>query len=251
MKDALNDVTHCVETHRLSIVQCYHLIAELPNRTDLLEDYGVTMTEFEGFVDKYQSDTRVRELIAIIMGSPPSPLATPKQRTQLSVREIIDVHAYMLDAVMVAVDVLARSEIVSDAKLATITLRVIAQGEVLRKFGIGKDDLEHSVLKHSAELRENSEYTSIYTRMQQAVYPEPKGQESMEEKDANKKHQDPASLRRRLIKSSIACVTIATLSTFLLAYAVMKLIAAYNCDDGVWNVSGCVQINPLHGTSSL
>ena len=67
---------------------------------DPIVKHGLEMMDFDKLLEKHQQDTEVRGCIAKIMGAP-NPLAVQSERVQdISVKDVIEMHRFMLQAAL-------------------------------------------------------------------------------------------------------------------------------------------------------
>jgi len=138
---------------------------------DPLEKYGLSMMEFDQLLDKYQSDPMVREAIAKIMGAP-NPANTQSAKVQeITVKQIIAVHKFMLEELEELVSVyqgLQKSKDL-DMKTVTIVAQAMVGAKMEEKFNIASEDLESAVLVYHTMLATDQEFATINLKIQHTM----------------------------------------------------------------------------------
>jgi len=170
MKSYMKDLTKELKTKKMDFQQTYDRVREVqPN--DPLEKYGLSMMEFDQLLDKYQSDPMVREAIAKIMGAP-NPANTQSAKVQeITVKQIIAVHKFMLEELEELVSVyqgLQKSKDL-DMKTVTIVAQAMVGAKMEEKFNIASEDLESAVLVYHTMLATDQEFATINLKIQHTM----------------------------------------------------------------------------------
>ena len=169
MKGVMKKITDEITGGDLTFKQAYERVKELqPN--DPMEQTGLTMNEFDELLDKYQEDPRILDSIARIMGPSEDDMAGDDGKT-LTVKELIDIHQYMLDELRgISEELKAGNEKASfDPRTLTVTAQVLVGAKVEKKFKVGSPAVERSVMMHQAQLATDHKFATINMMMQQAM----------------------------------------------------------------------------------
>merc|ERR1712014_81821 len=137
MKMYMKDITQELLTKNLSFEETYAKIKQV-QPADPLEKYGLSMMEFDQLLDKHQTDPNVRDAIAKIM-SPPNPGGNTSEKVQnITVKQIIDAHKYMLEELDKVVEHFQKSPKKDsfDAKTVTIVAQAMVGSRIENKFHI-------------------------------------------------------------------------------------------------------------------
>lgn len=174
MKSYMKDLTKELKTKQMNFQQTYARVREVQPK-DPLENYGLSMMEFDQLLDKYQSDPMVREAIAKIMGAP-NPANTQSAKVQeITVKEIIAVHKFMLEELEKLVKIyqdlqnkpIGGQEL--DMKTVTIVAQAIVGAKMEEKFTIASEDLESAVLLYHTMLATDQEFAGINLQIQHTM----------------------------------------------------------------------------------
>ncbi|KAF4684751.1 hypothetical protein FOZ60_007352 [Perkinsus olseni] len=139
---------------------------------DPLETYGLSMMEFDQLLDREQNDPQIRECIVEIMGGKiPEGGAQPTK--QLSVKQIISIHEFMLqqlDRIVTEFSAMPESVRVNfDMKTVTIAAQAIVGSAVENKFSVSSDDIESAVMLNHAQLSVSQQFANINIKMQETM----------------------------------------------------------------------------------
>jgi len=170
MKGYMKTLTAELVKEQLSFEQTYNKVKEV-KPDDPLEKYGLSMMDFDQLLDVHQSDPKVRDAIAKIMGAPdPSSGASERVRS-ITVPVIIDVHTFMLEQLeQLNSDFQALPNQASfDMKTVTITAQAIVGSKIEQKFGISSEDIESAVLTYHTTLATHQEFASINIKIQHTM----------------------------------------------------------------------------------
>jgi len=170
MKGYLKELTQELLKDKLTFEQTYKKVKEV-QPDDALEKYGLSMTDFDQLLEKYQSDPNVREAITKIMGAPnPNSLHSEKVQS-ITVEKIIDVHEFMLAQLKkLNEDFQALPNKSSyDQKTVTITAQAIVGSTIEQKFGLTSEDIESAVHQHHTELLRHQQFASININIQHTM----------------------------------------------------------------------------------
>jgi len=170
MKGYIKELTQELLSKSLSFDDTYQKVRKVQPQ-DPLEQYGLSMMEFDRLLDKHQHDPDVREAIAKIMGAPsPSSVASEKVQS-ISVRKVIDVHNFMLQELEKLVDDYQKAPGREgyDMKTVTIAAQAIVGSQIEAKFGITSEDIESAVLMYHANLATDQEFAQVNIKIQHAM----------------------------------------------------------------------------------
>lgn len=166
MKAIMKGITEAIKGDNLGFAAAYELVRERqPN--DPMEDLGLGMDEFDNLLDKYQEDPRVLDSIARIMGPSEDEVASDDGKI-LAVKELIDIHRFMLDELQQISSEMKRMPSF-DPRAATATAQVLVGARVEKSFNITSTAVERSVMIHQNQLAGNHEFATINMMMQQAM----------------------------------------------------------------------------------
>ncbi|EER15393.1 conserved hypothetical protein [Perkinsus marinus ATCC 50983] len=139
---------------------------------DPLETYGLSMMEFDQLLDREQNDPQIRECIVEIMGGK-IPEGGPQPTKQLSVKQIISIHEFMLQQLdRIVTEFSAMPESVRakfDMKTVTIAAQAIVGSAVENKFSVSSDDIESAVMLNHAQLSVSQQFANINIKMQETM----------------------------------------------------------------------------------
>lgn len=170
MKVYMKDLTKELKTKQMDFKQTYDRVRQV-QPSDPLESHGLSMMEFDQLLDKYQSDPMVREAIAKIMGAP-NPANTQSAKVQeITVKQIIAVHKFMLeelDNLVKTYQGLQRGQEL-DMKTVTIVAQAIVGAKMEEKFNIVSEDLESAVLLYHTMLATDQEFATINLQIQHTM----------------------------------------------------------------------------------
>jgi hypothetical protein len=172
MKGVMKRISDEITSSDMKFVQAYERVRELqPN--DPMEQTGLTMNEFDQLLDKYQEDPRILDSIARIMGPSEEDMAMDDGKV-LSVKELIDIHQYMLDELRSITEEVKTGSTKSvtsifDPRTLTVTAQVLVGAKVEKKFKVGSPAVERSVMEHQAQLATDHKFATINMMMQQTM----------------------------------------------------------------------------------
>lgn len=170
MKGYMKDLTQELLTKSFTFEQTYNRVKEV-QPSDPLEKYNLTMQEFDQLLDKHQSDPSVRDAIAKIMGAP-APGATTNEKVQATtVKQIIDVHVFMLAELENVVKYFhgLSNKDSYDMKTVTIAAQAIVGSKIEEKFNITSEDIESAVLTYHSLLATNQEFAQVNVNIQHTM----------------------------------------------------------------------------------
>ena len=167
MKGVMKKITDEIKSSDMTFAATFERVKELqPN--DPMEETGLTMSEFDELLDKYQEDPRILDGIAKIMGPSEEDMKSD-DGTVLSVKDLIDVHQYMLEELQAIGELVKSKPTQWDARTLTVTAQVLVGAKVEKKFNVGSPAVERSVMTHQAQLSTNHQFATINMMMQQAM----------------------------------------------------------------------------------
>ena len=167
MKSVMKRISEEITDSNLSFIQAYELVQK-KQPVDPMEELGISMSDFDELLDKYQEDPRVLDSIARIMGPSEEDLAGDDGKI-LSVKELVDIHQYMLDELMQISAEVKKSKTSTDARTTTATAQVLVGARVESKFKVTSPAVERSVMVHQNQLATNHQFATINMMMQQAM----------------------------------------------------------------------------------
>lgn len=170
MKVYMKELTKDLLKKPMSFEETYAKVREV-QPSDPLEKYGLSMTEFDQLLDKYQSDPNVRESIAKIMGAPNHNSHTSERVQAITVKKIIEVHTFMLQELDNLVQYYNSMPKKDDMEMKTVTIaaQAIVGSKMEAKFGITSEDIESAVLMYHTLLATDQEFATINMKIQHTM----------------------------------------------------------------------------------
>lgn len=170
MKFFMKDITNEIAKNNFSFEETYKLVKEIQPE-DPLEEYGISVNDFDNFLDKYQFDPSIKEAIGKIMGGPNMQQTDISKLKNISKDTVIEVHEYMLNTLRELIGNLKKhpNRDKYDIKIATIAIQAIVGAKVEDKFKLSCDDVENAVLSLQHLLLADDRFTQINIRMQGAM----------------------------------------------------------------------------------
>jgi len=170
MKLCMKELTKKLRAENLSFEQTYDKVKEV-QPSDPLENYNLSMMEFDQLLDKYQGDPMVREAIAKIMGAPNPNTMTSEKVQGITVKVIIEVHTFMLQELENLVDKYQGMQKNRDLDMKTVTIvaQAIVGAKMEQKFGITSEDIESAVLMYHTMLATDQEFANINMKIQHTM----------------------------------------------------------------------------------
>jgi len=134
---------------------------------DALENYGISMEEFDVLLGKYQNDPSVIDAIRRIMGPSSNMLLNPKIQG-VNRKTIVQIHEFMLAELKKLVEDIQKNpdRLSLDARTLTMATQVLIGARVETKFGLSSDEIESVVVFHQAGLANDPEFARINVQMQ-------------------------------------------------------------------------------------
>jgi hypothetical protein len=170
MKLYMKELTKELLSTSLSFEETYWRVKEVQPQ-DSLEKHGLTMAGFDQLLDKHQSDPGVRAAIANIMGAPNPNSAQDKKGPAITVKEILDIHLFMLKELEVIVayfqDLPEKS--MFDMKTVVIAAQAIVGSKVEAKFHITSEEIETAVLNHHTVLAVDQDFSNVNVKIQKTM----------------------------------------------------------------------------------
>lgn len=170
MKGYMKDLTQGLLTKSLAFEQTYARVKEV-QPSDPLEKYGLSMMDFDQLLDKHQNDPNVRDSIAKIMGAPSAGATTNEKVKSISVKQILDVHSFMLEELENVVKYFQNlpNKDTYDMKTVTIAAQAIVGSNIEKKFGITSEDIESAVLMYHTTLATDQEFAGLNIKIQHTM----------------------------------------------------------------------------------
>jgi len=136
---------------------------------DPLERNGLSMSDFDQVISKYQQDPQVMQGIMQIMGMPDESKAGPGK--PVSVAEVIAVHVFMLQELESQLKDFSKvkSGKAWDMKTVALASQAIVAAKVEKKYGLTSEDIESAVMQNRQSLGSNQEFAEINQKMQIAM----------------------------------------------------------------------------------
>ncbi|KYK68048.1 hypothetical protein TGPRC2_215430 [Toxoplasma gondii TgCatPRC2] len=172
MKEFIKDILN----EDLTFEQAYQRVLQ-KHPDDPLEQYGLTMPDFDNLLDKYQHDPQIKDLIVRIMSSSAPSEPNPRGQT-IDKAKVIQVHEYMKQELQKLVDYIQKSSTRSelDVKNVTLTAQAFVGAKVQKKFGLTSEDVESAVIYNHKELAVDPDFVrvniAIQTIMNQLIVPQ-------------------------------------------------------------------------------
>lgn len=167
MKTHMKELTRELLTKKLDFEQTYERVQRV-QPDDPLERRGVAMSTFDQLLSKHQSNEKVREGIARIMGQPP--MQSGGGAPKASAQKVIEVHRFMLEELQkVVTHFKSVRDKVFEVKTVTLAAQAVVGAKVEERFGLTSDDIESAVILHHEVLAQDKEFESLNLKMQQAM----------------------------------------------------------------------------------
>jgi len=170
MKGHMKVFTKELLSKELTFEQTYQRVREV-QPTDPLEKYGLSMYDFDQLLDKHQQDPIIREAISTIMGAPNASSTASEKVQSLSVKQIIDVHKFMLQELKTLAQDFQKMPNKGnyDMKTVTIAAQAIVGARIEKKFDMTSEDIESAVLMYHTVLATDKDFASINIQIQQTM----------------------------------------------------------------------------------
>lgn len=134
---------------------------------DPLDKHGITTLEFDALIDEHQGDQAVRDSIAKIMGMPTPSSKTPDSVQQITVKQVVDIHTFMLAELHVLLESYdAKSH---DSKVAVVAIQALVGAKIEQKFKLASKDVEAAVLMHHTMLATDADFAKLNVDIQTAM----------------------------------------------------------------------------------
>lgn len=169
IKVVMKEITSDLNKSKMSFEETYKRVKSVQPE-DPLEKYGLSMMDFDQLLDKFQADPAVRNAIGQIMGAG-VPQASGPQARQTTQKQVVEVHAFMLEELKSLVDEFNRLSNKSefDMKTVTIAAQAIVGAKVEAKYNLTTEDVESAVMIHHMALGTDQEFARINIEMQQTM----------------------------------------------------------------------------------
>lgn len=169
MKLIMKNLTKEILQNNLNFEKTYARVKEIQPE-DPLEEYGISVNDFDSLLDKYQYDPNIKEEIGRIMGAPSLQSEIPFTKN-ISKDEIVEVHEFMLKVLSELVDAFKKSPNKQDydMKIATIAIQALVGARVEDKFKLSSDEIEASVLHHHNSLLADNNFSQLNIQMQNVM----------------------------------------------------------------------------------
>mmetsp|Transcript_88584 Transcript_88584/g.141011 ORF Transcript_88584/g.141011 Transcript_88584/m.141011 type:complete len:244 (-) Transcript_88584:111-842(-) len=164
----MKNLAPVVRTKKLDFDETYKLLKGVQPE-DPLQKNGLTIAEFDSYLDKHINDPKVKEGVQQLV-TLQNPHVAP-QAVVASSEQIIEVHKYMLEEVEKLVKQFkTKSDRESyDPKTVTLTAQSLVGAKVEEKFGLTSEDIEHAVMRHHEVLATDKEFASTTLQMQKRM----------------------------------------------------------------------------------
>lgn len=161
MKVHMKVLTKELLEKNLTFEQTYQRVRDVQPQ-DPLEDYGLSMQQFDQILDIHQQDPAIRELVAKIMGAPDASNTSSEKVQSITVKKIIEVHQFMKDELSSLVDkVQSMNRKDLDMKTVTIAAQAIVGSKMEEKFSITSEDIESAVLLYHTMLATDQTFAQL------------------------------------------------------------------------------------------
>jgi len=166
MKDLIQKLTAELRAKPSRFEDVYERVQKLAPK-DPLEKHGLSTLEFDVLIDQRQDDPAVRDSVAKIMGMPSPSDETPNSVQQITVQQVVDVHAFMLaelTALLGSYD--AGSH---DSKVALVAIQALVGAKIEEKFKLTSKDVESAALMHHTMLATDADFAKLSVDIQAAT----------------------------------------------------------------------------------
>ncbi|CAE6963510.1 unnamed protein product [Symbiodinium natans] len=170
MKSFIKDLTQELGTTALSFHETCQRVKQV-QPADPLESRGLKVMEFDKLLLKHQHDSDVRDAIAKIMGAPNPTNAVSDKIQSISVKDIIDIHTFMLQELQQLIKEHSGSERKEafDTKTVTIAAQAIIGSKFETQFSLTSEDVESAVLMYHANLATDQNFAQINIKISHAM----------------------------------------------------------------------------------
>mmetsp|Transcript_98345 Transcript_98345/g.228038 ORF Transcript_98345/g.228038 Transcript_98345/m.228038 type:complete len:254 (-) Transcript_98345:167-928(-) len=159
------------ENRQMTFEQAYARVREVQPE-DPLERHGLSMFDFDQLLNKFQSDSQVRQGIVRIMGVPPDTAPTSGDKgPQVPASKTVEVHAFMLQELEKLLQYFhtIKDKESYDVKTVTLAAQAVVGAKVEEKYNLSSEDIERAVVTHHSALAMDQEFASINMKMQQTM----------------------------------------------------------------------------------
>ncbi|CAE7265268.1 unnamed protein product, partial [Symbiodinium pilosum] len=170
MKGFIKDLTQELGTTALSFHETCRRVKQV-QPADPLESRGLKVMDFDKLLLKHQHDSDVRDAIAKIMGAPNPTNAVSDKIQSISVKDIIDIHTFMLQELQQLIKEYTDSESKEafDTKTVTIAAQAIIGSKFETQFSLTSEDVESAVLMYHANLATDQNFAQINIKISHAM----------------------------------------------------------------------------------
>jgi len=165
---SMKELTKELRAAEHTFEEAYQKVARVQPE-DPLEIHGLSMTDFESLLDRFQGDPDVRDAISQIMGAQNHVVSNHVCRGEetITVSQIIEVHKFMLVALGSHVNhFLSLPNLGSlEIKTGTTTTQALVSAQIEEKFGLTSEELDAAVLKNQTELVSNPTFARLNRKM--------------------------------------------------------------------------------------
>ncbi|CAE7867787.1 unnamed protein product [Symbiodinium necroappetens] len=170
MKSFIKELTQELGTTALSFHETCQRVKQV-QPADPLESRGLKVMDFDKLLLKHQHDSDVRDAIAKIMGAPNPTNAVSDKIQSISVKDIIDIHTFMLQELQQLIKEYTGSDSKEafDTKTVTIAAQAIIGSKFETQFGLTSEDVESAVLMYHANLATDQNFAQINIKISHAM----------------------------------------------------------------------------------
>lgn len=151
-----------------SFEQAYQCAKEMDPGDAPLDRYNLSNVDFHKLLNRYQNNPAVQSLIDGL-SAPPVPTSQTSERVKgIAVREIIEIHVFMLNALKDLTTQIQEGAH-KDPKRMTIVAECAVNAKVEAEFNLTSEDLEIAVLNNKAALSNDRDFVNVSLNMQSAM----------------------------------------------------------------------------------
>jgi len=132
-----------------------------------LDKLSLSLTDFNGILEKYQEDATVQSAVVQAMSAPTPGSGATEKASSLTVQKLTEVHAFMLAELEKMAQAKGRSG--HDAKTVTFAAQAILGAKVEDKFGFVPEDVENAVIMKQTSLATNTQFATLNAKLQGAM----------------------------------------------------------------------------------
>lgn len=172
-RQRMKALTQNLRLQPLSLEQVCQKVSEENQEApkDPLERHGLSIIDFDTLQSRHGEVQQVREALAQLPGAPGSNETQPVLDVQLTSRQVVEVHAFMLQELEKLVPQLLsiRDKHSFDSKVTSAAVQAVLDAKVEDSYALTSEDIECAVAAHYSDLAIDQEFATIKLRMEQTI----------------------------------------------------------------------------------